>query len=142
MSERQSPDAPITRTATCACGALRATTTGEPLRVYACSCLDCQKGSGSVFTYTAWFAASAVRLEGEYRSWRRGSEFGRWNESSFCPVCGTSLVTRGEGCPGEIGIAVGCFVDASFQRPAWLFWSSRRHHWLDLPAGIDRVDRQ
>ena len=41
--------------ASCRCGQLRATATGEPTRVSVCHCVDCQKHSGSAF-------AARVRL--------------------------------------------------------------------------------
>jgi hypothetical protein len=121
---------------------LRATAGGEPLRVYACSCLECQRRSGSVFTYSAWFPISAVTIEGEHRSWRRGSRAGRWSESFFCPTCGTSVFTTVEALPDDIGIWVGCFADQSFARPAALVWASKRHHWLELPAGVKAIEEQ
>ena len=41
-----------------------------------------------------------------------------------------------------IGVPVGCFADPNFARPSKLFWASRRHHWLDLPADIAEIDTQ
>ena len=49
---------------------------------------------------------------------------------------------RLEALPKIICVSVGCFADPSFAAPGRLHWSSRRHHWLDLPAGIERVDTQ
>lgn len=42
--------APRERNARCGCGGLTVTTRGEPLVVYACSCLNCQRESGSAFS--------------------------------------------------------------------------------------------
>ena len=38
------------RRARCGCGNVTVTTSGEPLAVYACSCLSCQRESGGAFT--------------------------------------------------------------------------------------------
>jgi hypothetical protein len=37
------------RTATCACGQLQIVCTGEPMKVSACHCLECQRRTGSPF---------------------------------------------------------------------------------------------
>ena len=42
------------RAARCACGNLTVTARGEPVEVYLCSCTDCQRGSGSAFSYAAY----------------------------------------------------------------------------------------
>ena len=43
----------LERVARCACGNLTVTARGEPLEVYLCSCKDCQRGTGSAFSYAA-----------------------------------------------------------------------------------------
>ena len=136
-------DGAVVRTAACSCGSLKVTVEGPPADVYACSCLECQRASGSAFTYAAVFRDSAVRsIEGEYRSWRRISEPGRWVESSFCPVCGSPVMGRVEAMPGILLVSVGSFADPAFAIPAKLYWSSMRHHWLSLPPEVEAVAEQ
>lgn len=130
------------RTANCACQNLKVTASGPPLEVHACCCFDCQLRSGSLLTYSAAYAESCVAIEGEYRSWRRSSESGRWIEYAFCPVCGVSLFCTGLAAPGFIGIAAGCFVDREFQEPAKVYWTSRRHRWFSLAEGVEAVAEQ
>lgn len=115
---------------------------GEPLDVYACSCTDCQRGSGSAFSYAALFPESAVTLAGERREYRHRGDSGRFVYSYFCPTCGSGVMFRAEGLPGVLGVPVGCFADPSFAKPTKLFWASRRHHWLDLPQGFAPVETQ
>src|SRR4029079_4183835 len=81
---------------------LTVTVTTPPQFVHACSCLECQRGSGSAFSYSAFFAESAARVAGEATRWRRSSEAGRWNESNFCPTCGVTVFTRLEVLPGIV----------------------------------------
>ncbi|MGE4251865.1 MAG: GFA family protein [Parvibaculaceae bacterium] len=121
------------RTARCACGGLKITVTGEPARVYACACLECQRATGSAFSYRARFAESAIAgIEGDRRSWRRGSDAGRWIEQTFCPTCGSLVFMAGEAIPGEITVSVGCFADPDFAAPVKIFWEERRHRWYGL----------
>jgi hypothetical protein len=130
------------KTAACACGKLTVTVTAPPQIVHACSCFDCQRGSGSAFSYSAFFPESAVQAAGDSTRWRRISDAGRWNESSFCPTCGVSVFTRLELMPGIVCVSAGCFSDPNFPEPTKLYWNSRRHRWLDLPPGTEPIERQ
>ncbi len=130
------------RIASCACGALRATATGAPEVVNACSCFNCQKRSGSCFTYTAFFPNGAIEIEGETRSYREMRAAGRWHEVSFCITCGVQLISRLEVFPHLTGVAVGCFCDPGFEAPSGFYWSTRRHHWLAAPLGMTVVEEQ
>jgi hypothetical protein len=129
------------RTGSCACGSLKITVTGDPSRVYACACLECQRATGSAFSYRARFLKEAItHIEGDRRVWRRGSDAGRWVEQTFCPTCGTLVYMEGEALPGAIVVSVGCFADMTFAPPAAVFWASRRHLWYNPTEGVQSVD--
>ncbi|ODR99733.1 hypothetical protein AUC69_08985 [Methyloceanibacter superfactus] len=115
---------------------------GEPLDVYLCSCTDCQRGTGSAFSYAALFPEAAVSIAGERRQYTHRGDSGRAIDSTFCPTCGTAIAFRAEGLPGTLGVPVGCFADPGFPRPSKLFWASRRHHWLELPDTIALIETQ
>ena len=53
-----------THTASCRCGQLRATATGEPVRVSVCHCLNCKRRSGSAFAAQVRFPADRVTISG------------------------------------------------------------------------------
>ena len=129
------------RVASCACGAVRVTTRGKPAVVNACACLDCQKRSGSAFSYTAFFPNEAVRIKGETRAFRTIREARRWHDASFCVECGVSILSQLEVFPHLTG-AVGCFGDPEFDAPGGFYWAKRRHRWLGAPAGVSLVDEQ
>jgi hypothetical protein len=130
------------RIATCSCRSLTVMARGEPAHVYACSCLECQRGTGSAFSYAAIYPERAVTVAGEATLFRQRGDSGRLTESSFCPVCGVTVCFRAEAMPGMIGIAAGCFADPDFAKPERLFWASRRHRWLDLPDAIALIETQ
>jgi hypothetical protein len=130
------------KAAACACGAVRVTTMGAPVIVNACACLDCQRRSGSAFTYTAFFADAQVGITGELRSFRQTRSAGRWHEASFCVVCGVSVLSRLEVFPGLVGVSVGCFTDPAFAPPGGFYWASRRHTWLPVPTGVEVFQTQ
>ena len=132
-SQRDVPE----RAARCACGNLMVTARGEPLEVYLCSCTDCQRGSGSAFSYAAIFPESAVSIAGERRQYRQ-----TLRRQLFLPdLWNGAVLFRAEGLPGALGVPVGYF-DASLARPSKVFWGSRRHHWLELPASIALIETQ
>lgn len=130
-----------TRIVACGCGQLSAQTRGEPIDVYLCSCTDCQRLSGSSYSYQAIFSAAAVTIAGERKTWRHHGEFGRWLDNVFCPNCGNTVICLGEVGP-EIGICVGAFAEADFPPPQRVYWASRRHRWLSLPENAELFEKQ
>jgi len=120
--------APV-RSAACACGQLRLTAYGEPLGVYACACLECQRATGSAFSYRARYALDRIVVAGEPRRWRRGSDAGRWVEHHFCAACGGLLYMSAEALPEAVVVSVGAFADPGFAAPDALHRSARRHAW-------------
>jgi hypothetical protein len=130
------------KTAACACGGLTLTASAAPQFVHACACQDCQRSTGSAFSYSAFFPEVAVKVSGEFKSWRRSSAAGRWIEGNFCPTCGVTVFTRVEALPQTVCVPVGCFNEPDFPAPGKLYWSSSSHHWLELPTGIERVETQ
>lgn len=142
-SGEPNPEDAETRLARCSCGALSVLVAGPPVRINACSCLDCQRRSGSAFSYTAFFPEDAVRrIAGAAATYREARASGRWHDSMFCRDCGVAVFCRLEALPGVIGIAVGTFGEPGFAPPGAFYWTSRRPHWLPLPDGIAALDRQ
>jgi hypothetical protein len=126
----------MSRTAACSCGQLTVTIAGEPDYVAACSCLECQKSTGSVFgVSTYWPKAAVVSIMGNSTCWRRGSSAGRWIDNYFCPVCGSTLYWYMEGAPASIGVSAGNFADPAFPPPTYAVWCESKHPWVTFPQG-------
>ena len=119
------------RQASCACGAVTIAATGEPERINACSCLQCQSRSGSAFSYTAFYPDAAVTITGE---------IAMWQTKGFCPICGCHILNRPETLPGLAGIPVGAFRDPAFARPDRFFWSQNKHKWVTLPPDLPTIE--
>lgn len=120
------------RTASCRCGQLRATVTGEPVRVSVCHCLACQKRAGSAFSAQARFARDQVRIEGRSKDWTRTADSGRTVTYSFCPGCGSTVHYIGGNFPDVIAIPLGAFDDPYFARPGFSVWEQRKHDWVEI----------
>jgi hypothetical protein len=78
---------------------------------------------------------------GAFRVFRRVADSGRWNDAHFCPECGVCVFIRMEAFADAIGVPVGCFGDPAFGKPATLYWSTRRHHWL-APPDFEIIETQ
>ena len=129
------PDELRTRTATCSCRGVELVLAGEARRVYACSCLECQRATGSVFAYRAIYADSAVlSMKGETKSWRRAGSSGQWLEQTFCTTCGSLVYMRAEGLKDALSVSAGCLEDPEYPAPQMLHWAQRKHRWLALPG--------
>jgi hypothetical protein len=122
------------QTASCRCGQLRATVTGEPVRVSVCHCLDCKKRSGSAFAVQARWPADQVILKGESKSWSKVGDSGVETSFHFCPSCGSDLYYRhAEGeMAGLIAVPLGAFDDPYFVQPSFSVWEERKHAWLEI----------
>ena len=130
-----------THQATCQCGQLRVRAEGEPAIVIACSCLACQRRTGSPFGTGAYFREEMVTPEGEAEVYARVADSGLDVSIRFCPRCGTSVYWSAELRPGHYGIAVGCFADPGFVEPARVVWGESQHPWVRFPEGVPVFDR-
>jgi hypothetical protein len=118
------------REASCACGALTAKASGDPIRLSVCHCLDCKRRTGSAFSWNAHWPADRVAVAGDFRSFTRGSDDGYWARFHFCPECGVSVFYEIERRPNMISIPAGAFADPDFPPPTVEVYEERRCPWL------------
>jgi hypothetical protein len=119
-----------TRTATCACRNLRVTCAGDPIKISLCHCLDCQRRTGSTYGIAAFFARKDVVANGDFRTYKRGSDSGSAVSFHFCPDCGSTVFWEPERLPDAIAVAVGSFADPTFPAPSQSVYDQRRHPWV------------
>ena len=130
------------RVATCTCGQLRVTASGDPDVVVACSCFECQRRTGSPFGVGAYYQRAQISsVDGDHKSYQRAGEAGRTLTSHFCPECGTSVFWQLEMRPEHTGIAVGCFADPQFPGPARAVWAENLHDWVIYPEDLPVFDK-
>ncbi len=120
------------RTATCQCGQLAVACTGEPVRVSACHCLDCQRRSGSAFAAQARFPADSVIITGEAQFWTRFGDEGGEGHMYFCPTCGSNVFYRLPAEPDLVAVAIGAFADPTFRPPDYSVYENRKHSWVAI----------
>ena len=131
---------PTVREASCSCGQPPASVTGDSVGVSICHCLECQRRTGSPFGEQARFDTADVQVSGQASTWTRASdEEGEQRECSFCPDCVSIVVCRFEHAPDLILVPVGAFADPAFPPPTRSVWEERRHTWVVVPEGAERI---
>lgn len=121
------------RQASCRCGQLRVMTSGEPVRVSVCHCLDCKKRSGSAFAVQARWPEDQVQIEGRSKIWGKTADSGNRITFHFCPDCGPDVHYEINGkFDGLIAIPLGAFDDPDFASPRFSVWEERKHAWVEI----------
>lgn len=118
--------------ASCRCGQLRATASGDPVRVSICHCLACQKRTGSVFSAQARWPVECVTIEGRSSCWTRTADSGHTCTYHFCPECGSTVHYRGGNFADVIAIPLGAFDDPYIASPDYSVWEKRKHDWVEI----------
>ena len=131
------------RRASCSCGQLCIHTRDEPRLVVACSCLSCQKRTGSVFGVSSYFDNDQImKISGQSKAYSSLSEDGRLNTRYFCPACGSTVYWYTGLFKGKTGVAVGCFADPLFPKPTAASWMRSKHEWVYFPQHWCLMQRQ
>lgn len=118
------------RTASCHCGALRVTCSGEPALVSLCNCTACQKRTGSTFGIAAFFEDSDISSDGPYSSFVRPSDSGHDVAFFFCPTCGSTVFWKPSRKPQWTAVAAGAFADPDFPAPDKAVYERRKPKWI------------
>lgn len=127
-----------TRRASCSCGQLGVTCSGDPLRISVCHCLECQKRTGSAFGVQARWRREDVAVEGNSTAYRRVADSGNTLTSHFCAICGSTVyyLLTIDGAD-FVGVPVGGFADPTFPPPQFTVYEARQHPWARLPDSLD-----
>jgi len=121
------------RTASCRCGQLKATVTGDPVRLSVCHCLNCKRRSGSAFAVQARWPADQVTIEGQSKGFELIADSGNRATFHFCPQCGSDVHYEINGkFDGLIAIPLGAFDDPYFASPKFSVWDGRKNDWVDI----------
>lgn len=128
------------RTASCRCGQLTATVTGDPVRMSVCHCLNCKKRSGSAFAAQARWPADQVAIEGRSKSFEKAGDSGNPCTFHFCAECGSDVyyVITGK-FDGLVAIPLGAFDDPYFFKPDHSVYEHRKHEWVEISGDVEHI---
>jgi len=123
-------------TGQCRCGHVKIEIEAQQLPpLYACHCLDCQRGSGSAFGLHLLCGAPAVRVNGETATYVHEYR-GQTSTHHACGVCHTRLFNETTAAPGMRVVRAGVLEGAQEFEPVAHIWTRRKQPWLVLPAGV------
>ena len=129
------------RAASCRCGQLTATVTGDPVRVSVCHCLNCKKRSGSAFAAQVRFPSENVMIEGNSKTFDKAGDSGNVATFHFCPDCGSDVYYAIKGkFDGLIAIPLGAFEDPFPFMPEYSVYEGRKNSFVEIVGeGIDHI---
>lgn len=132
MSSTKRPTIDVT--ARCACDRVQMSVRGSVVSMLMCSCLDCQRATGSGHASVALVPAEALAVAGDIKSFDRSSDSGATFTRYFCPECGTPLYGHSSRAPDIRMVAVGFFAGQNdWYEPNQLIFARSRQAW-DLIA--------
>lgn len=94
----------------CDCGAVTLRVAGAPVSMLLCSCISCQKVSGTGHGTATLFPADSISTLGATKSHARSADSGATLTRYFCPECGTTLYAQSSRAPALRMVPAGLFA--------------------------------
>lgn len=130
------------KTGGCLCGNIRYTLKAEPAATVVCHCSHCQKVSGSAFsTNFAVKRDDIVFSGGPLASYDDKADSGNTLKRSFCPKCGSSLMSESSGRPGMAVLKVGTLDDVSSVKPGAQIWTASAQPWVKFASEMQSFEK-
>lgn len=119
----------------CLCGALRFSSSAEPVEVGYCHCRMCQKLSGATVLPWASFASGSFSYtEGQPKIYISSTH----GQREFCEACGSQIAFRATDSDATVEINVGTFDDPEVVAPEYHVWWDSRISWFDTADNLPR----
>lgn len=113
------------QTGGCQCGAVRYSTSDQPVRAMACHCTSCKQRTGATYGVGVYFhAEDVVFTQGTLNTFEFHSDTtGRWLRNEFCTNCGTAVTWTTEMRPGLRAIAGGTYDNVDWYQIDAHIWA-------------------
>lgn len=122
----------------CQCGNIRYRLIGEPLTLYICHCLHCQKQSSSAFGMSLWINRDDIEfLSGELKFWTTTGDSGATKMCAFCANCGSRIYHASDDDQAPLSLKAGTLNDTSGLRPVAHIWTKRAQPWVSIDQEPD-----
>ncbi len=126
----------------CLCGAIRYTLKAEPALTVVCHCTHCQKASGSAFSTNLVMQRADIHFSGgEIAAYDDKADSGNILKRSFCPKCGSSLMSESSGRPGSAVLKAGTLDDPSIVKPGMEIWTRSAQPWVKLGGEMTKMEK-
>lgn len=126
----------------CACGAITADISGEPVATRQCWCSQCQRLAAGGPTNNAIFRASDITLNGEPAAHGYVASSGNTLIHSFCAACGTPVMARSSARPLFRTVRFGFLEPGHGLFPQMAIWTDDAPAWAVLDPRLDHFARQ
>jgi hypothetical protein len=126
----------------CLCGAVRYQLTAAPIVARVCWCRLCQYLAAGNGTVNVCFPSAALTVQGAVTEFRSIADSGTVMRRSFCPVCGTPLLSAAESRPHLVFVRAGSLDDREVARPAMTIWAAQAPTWAAIDSRLPREDAQ
>lgn len=123
----------------CSCGAVRYEASVAPVIQGNCHCAHCRKSTGSGYSANLFFPELALRIEGETRAFTGGGESGS-STLVFCPVCGTSLLSKPATMAGLVAVKAGTLDDPNLYKPTADIFVRSAAAWDHMDAALPKFE--
>ena len=124
----------------CLCGQVRYEVSGDPLAVVLCHCINCQKQSGSTFSFNIIGQSDQISLQGNVSTYVDENDSGDPVNRNFCGNCGSPIYSEILTQGSLIALKIGTLDDTRDLEPQSQVWCISKQNWLslnpDLPAAM------
>lgn len=125
----------------CLCGKIRYTLKADPALAVVCHCTHCQKASGSAFSTNLVMQRADIELSGDLAAYDDKADSGNILKRSFCPNCGSSIMSESSGRPGAAVLKAGTLDDPSGVKPGMEIWTRSAQPWVKLEGDMTRMEK-
>lgn len=132
----------MTYTGRCACGAVTAIITGEPVGVRQCWCRQCQQAAAGGPTNNAMFLTADIEMTGELGRFQTPAASGNTLNQYFCPECGTHVYGQSSARTHMKSIRLGFLDKDHGLKPDMIIWTADAPDWAVLDPALEQVARQ
>lgn len=120
----------------CLCGAVRFTSSADPLMVGHCHCVDCRKSSGTGHCTHLMVPEPAFTVSGPVTFYERAADSGNRVSRGFCATCGSPLFSRNAGMPGLVFPRASVLDDPDRVTPQMVVYASRAPKWDHMDPAL------
>jgi len=125
-------------TGSCLCGEVSYDVDAEPMFMGVCHCKDCQKATGSAFEAVVGIPEAGLSMKGSPKTFSTMGASGKTLTRSFCPQCGSTMMSRAESMPGVVMLTTGPMDDGAQFKPTMELFCSSAQPWVQLGGGMQR----
>ncbi|MFI4933246.1 MAG: GFA family protein [Caulobacterales bacterium] len=128
-------------TGACLCGNIRYSAEAEPMFMGVCHCKDCQRATGSAFSAVVAIPEASLSVQGSPKTVTVKAGSGMAAHRSFCPECGSTMMSRPEAMPGAVLLTTGPMDDTSQFKPSMEIFCASAQPWVHLGGELQHFAR-